>query len=190
MSGASTDRSTASNLPLMPQGLKRFHQTGKLHFITFSCHHRLPYLAPDHPKQIVEQILEQTRKEHGVEIHGYVLMPEHVHLLLSEPTHHDLATTLKVLKQQSSKLLKSPNTPFWQPRYYDFNVHTEAKRLEKLRYIHRNPVTRGLVTRPEVYPWSSAAHYATGATGTVLLHSHWTTRNLNPAKPQKRIVEV
>ncbi len=174
----------------MPLGLKSHQQEGHLHFITFSCYHRLPYLSSDRPKQVFQQILEQTRREHDVDIHGYVLMPEHVHLLLSEPTHHDLSTTLKILKQQTSKLLTSPGRQFWQTRYYDFNVHTEAKRLEKLRYIHRNPVTRGLVTRPEVYPWSSAAHYATGATGTVLLHSHWTTQHLNPAKPQKRIVEV
>jgi putative transposase len=161
----------------MPQGLKRFHHTGDLHFITFSCYHRLPYLASDHAKQAFEQFLEQTRTSHEFEVHGYVLMPEHVHLLLSEPTHHDLATTLKVLKQQTSKLLKSPITPFWQTRYFDFNVRTKAKRLEKLRYMHANPVKRGLVTRPELYPWSSAEHYAAGTPGTLHIDSAQITRN-------------
>ena len=160
----------------MPQGLKRYHHTGKLHFITFSCYHRLPYLASDHPKQAFEHTFEQTRREHGVDIHGYVLMPEHVHLLLSEITHHDLATTLKVLKQQTSKLLLGTRDQLWQTRYYDFNIHTETKRLEKLRYIHRNPVKRGLVAKPEDYPWSSAHHYATGTPGRVALHSYWTAR--------------
>ena len=41
---------------------------------------------------------------------------------------------------------------FWQPRYYDFNVWSSAKRTEKLKYIHRNPVARGLVERPEDGP--------------------------------------
>ncbi len=101
-------------------------------------------------------------------------MPEHVRLFLSEPTEADLATTLKVLKQQTSKLLESPGKPFWLPRY-DFNVYTEKKRLEKLRYIHRNPVTRGLAKAPADYPWSSAPHYATGTPLTVPIASHWTT---------------
>ncbi len=170
--------------PTMPQGLKRFHHTGKLHFVTFSCHHRLPYLLHHHPKQTVETVLEQTRREHGVEIHGYVLMPEHVHLLLSEPTQTDLATTLKVLKQQTSKLLVGDRDQFWQTRYYDFNVRTEAKRLEKLRYIHRNPVKRGLSLTSESYPWSSAHHYATGLPGTIHLHSHGPPETSHTAKPK------
>ena len=66
--------------------------------------------------------------------------------------------------------------PFWQPRYYDFNVWSEAKRTDKLRYIHRNPVKRGLVERPEDWLWSSFRHYATGADGPVEIESQWTAR--------------
>ena len=64
--------------------------------------------------------------------------------------------------------------PFWQRRYYDFNVHSEKKRVEKLRYMHRNPVVRGLVTHPEDWKWSSFRHYATGMRGTVEIESFWT----------------
>ena len=60
------------------------------------------------------------------------------------------------------------------PGYYDFNVPTQAKFVEKLRYIHRNPVTRGLVKKPEDYPWSSFRHWATGQSGRVEIESHWT----------------
>jgi putative transposase len=66
--------------------------------------------------------------------------------------------------------------PFWQERYYDFNVWSERKFVEKLRYIHRNPVTRGLVERPEDWPWSSFRHYATGAVVPVEIESQWTAR--------------
>ena len=59
------------------------------------------------------------------------------------------------MKTQTSKRLKSNRPQFWQRRYYDFNVLTQAKLIEKLRYIHRNPVERGLVQRPEDWPWSS-----------------------------------
>ena len=166
----------------MPQGLKRFQQTGQLHFITFSCHHRRPFLTTPEPKNLVEQVLEHTRETHGFDLHAFVLMPEHVHLLLSEPTHHTLATTLKVLKQETSKLLIGSRKQFWQDRYFDFNVRSEAKRLEKLRYIHRNPVKRGLTTTPEAYPWSSAHHYATGTLSTIHLTSHHTTANHSPRR--------
>ncbi len=166
----------------MPTGLKRYQQTGNLHFITFSCHHRLPFLATPDSKNLVEQVLEHTRQSHGFDLHAYVLMPEHVHLLLSEPTHHTLATTLKVLKQETSKLLIGSRKQYWQDRYFDFNVRSEAKRLEKLRYIHRNPVKRGLTTTPEAYPWSSAHHYATGALRTIHLTSHHTTTNHSPRR--------
>ena len=63
-----------------------------------------------------------------------------------------------------------------QARYYDFNVWSERKFVEKLRYIHRNPVHRGLVARPEDWPWSSFRHYATGETGVVEIESQWTVR--------------
>jgi hypothetical protein len=65
---------------------------------------------------------------------------------------------------------------FWQVRYYDFPVWTEAKRNEKLRYIHRNPVSHGLAGRPEDWKWSSFAHYATGAEGVVEIEPQWTAR--------------
>ena len=63
---------------------------------------------------------------------------------------------------------------FWQRRYYDFNVRTEKKTVEKLKYIHRNPVVRGLVERPEEWAWSSYCHYLTGVRGTVEIESPWT----------------
>ena len=59
---------------------------------------------------------------------------------------------------------------FWQARFYDFNVWTEKKRIEKLRYIHRNPVKRGLVVSPEQWPWSSYRWYLSGEKGPVKIN--------------------
>jgi putative transposase len=70
--------------------------------------------------------------------------------------------------------LRSKERPFWQIRYYDFNVFTDKKRIEKLRYMHRNPVVRGLVAKPEDWRWSSFRHYATGIEGDVEIESFWT----------------
>ena len=70
--------------------------------------------------------------------------------------------------------MRSQERPFWQARYYDFNVWTARKRTEKLKYIHRNPVSRGLVEKPEDWAWSSYRHYMTGVQGTVEIESLWT----------------
>ena len=102
-------------------------------------------------------------------------MPEHVHLLIGEPRTGALSATIQILKQNTSRQLKSSSEdPFWQHRYYDFNVWSAEKVTEKLRYMHRNPVHRGLVERPEDWPWSSFRHYATGLRSTVEIESHWT----------------
>ena len=103
-------------------------------------------------------------------------MPEHVHLLLSEPEQGLLSEAMKSLKQGVSRRLLGDGEHFWQKRYYDFNVHNAHQFSEKLRYIHRNPVKRGLCKRPEDWGWSSFRHYATGAEGRVEIESEWAAR--------------
>lgn len=139
---------------------------------------------------IFETELEKVRRRYGFVVAGYVLMPEHVHLLVGEPKVSILSVALQVLKQETSKKLKQPGTAqFWQRRYYDFNVWTEKKRVEKLRYIHRNPVQRGLVEKPEDWPWSSFRHYATGKVGRVEIESEWMARRRELACKSAEAVE-
>lgn len=122
------------------------------------------------------------RLKYDFVISGYVVMPEHFHLLISEPRIGKLSLVMQVLKQRVSRrcrshkrrnagqmaLWKDQSPPtFWQKRYYDFNVFRERKHIEKLRYIHRNPVKRGLVISPELWRWSSFRHYWLGEKGKV-----------------------
>jgi putative transposase len=158
----------------MPGSLKRFQTAESLHFVTFSCFHRLPLLEAPGAKETVEAVLEQTRARHLARVYAYVLMPEHVHLLVNEPPRILLAQLLKAVKQMTSRKLRGPREKFWQERYYDRNVHGEKARSEVIRYIHRNPVKRGLVEKPEDWPWSSFRHYATGQLGVVEIESQWT----------------
>ncbi len=119
-----------------------------------------------------EESLEQSRGSYGFGVLGYVVMPEHVHLLVSEPVRAQLSTALQALKQSvARRLALRQKEPFWQARYYDFNVWSNHKRIEKLRYIHRNPVLRGLVAKPEEWLWSSYRHYQTGVEGAVEIES-------------------
>ena len=161
-----------STIVSMTQGLKRYQFAGDLHFVTFSCYQLKPYLASPSARYLFEGTLERTRQRYNFCVIGYVVMPEHVHLLLSEPAGTPLAKALQSLKLSMSKM--SREHPFWQARYYDFNVFTARKHVEKLRYIHRNPVKRGLVEQPQDWQWSSFCHYATGEPGTVEIESFWT----------------
>jgi putative transposase len=152
----------------MPSRLKRYHHEGEDHFITVSCYHRQPYFITPQAKDIALTSLEATRQKYEVEVLGYVVMPEHVHLLIFEPPDHEnhtIATVMQAWKISVARRL--PQRPFWQRRYYDFNVSTRDKFIEKLRYMHRNPVTRGLVESPEDWQWSSYRHYLLEEDGPV-----------------------
>ena len=166
----------------MPRGLTRYQESKNLHFITFSCYQRRPYLATPSIRNLFENSLETMRKRYRFFVTAYVVMPEHVHLLISEPESVLLATALKSLKLSVS--LQTQQKPFWQRRYYDFNVFSEAKLIEKRRYIHRNPVKRGLVQEPDTWKWSSFRHWLTGEETTVEIESQWTARRRNAQRKE------
>ena len=133
-------------------------------------------------------MLEQVRRRYHFVVVGYVVMPEHVHLLLSEPDRGNPSVVMAALKQGFAQRLlrnfRSGRNPrperlcsavleqghIWQRRFYDFVVFTERKRIEKLRYIHCNPVKRGLVLEPQQWAWSSFRHYALDEAGPVLVN--------------------
>jgi putative transposase len=158
----------------MTKGLVRYQQTGDLHYVTFSCYQRLPHLRTVEARELFERSLEAMRIRYGFRVMAYVVMPEHVHLLLDEPKVGTLATAMQALKL--SVAVQRKERPFWQRRYYDFNVWSEEKIIEKRRYIHRNPVARGLVASPMDWKWSSFRHWMYGETGTVEIESDWTAR--------------
>lgn len=144
----------------MPVGLHRTYGAHHLHFITCSCWRRLPFFHTARARDRFLSILEQTRQRYRFVVVGYVVMPEHVHLLVTEPEVGSPSTVMQVVKQRTAGALlpktrrrdprqselfgEETQRAFWQARYYDFNVWTIKKRFEKLRYMQRNPVKRGL----------------------------------------------
>ena len=119
-------------------------------------------------------ILGEVRDRYGFALAGYVVMPNHIHLLIGEPAIGAPSTVLQVLKQRvSRRLRRKPRRPpssqqmklpfrdslpilprFWQYRFYDFNVWSQTKFVEKLHYMHMNPLKRKLVDHPRDWPWS------------------------------------
>jgi len=166
----------------MPRGLVRYQQTGEFHFLTFSCYRRSPYLGTAPARDLFECALERIRRRYNFVVAGYVVMPEHVHLLVSEPRIGVLSRAVQALKL--SVTVRRIERPFWQARYYDFNVPTHEKQIEKLRYMHRNPAVRGLVAKPEDWAWSSYRHYQTGKVGVVEIESEWTAARRGGELPE------
>jgi len=165
----------------MPGKLKRHYGRGDLHFITFSCYERRSLLGTVRARNLFVKVLKEMRDRYGFLLVGYVLMPEHVHLLMSEPKKGTPSKVVQVLKQRVSRAmrgrkrrgsraqlsLKFPDhvgelRRFWQKRFYDFNVWSSEKKKEKLNYMHANPVQRKLVQHPKDWPWSSWSFYASG----------------------------
>jgi putative transposase len=87
----------------MPKGLTRRYGQGHLHFITCSCYRRLPLLGSVRSRNILVQILGEVRDRYGFALVGYVVLPEHMHLLLSESAKGTPSTVMQVLKQRVSR---------------------------------------------------------------------------------------
>jgi putative transposase len=155
----------------MRSKLKRYYGMGHLHFLTFSCYHRKPLLGTVRARNRFVKIIEEVRAGFEFQLIGYVVMPDHVHLLVSEPRKGTPSTVLQVLKQRVLRGLRGKRRTvsdaqlrfrfpepepepqrFWQRRFYDFNVWSRVKRREKLSYMHENPVTRKLVQYPRDWP--------------------------------------
>jgi putative transposase len=162
----------------MAHKLIRHYGRGHLHFITFTCYRRLSLLRSVRARNAFVQILGETRDRYGFYLVGYVVMPEHIHLLIGEPAKGTTSTVIQVLKQRVSRRLRRRKRNaagqfgfafagsddslrrFWQRRFYDFNVWSLRKRVEKLHYMHMNPLKRKLVDHPRDWPWSSFSFYS------------------------------
>jgi putative transposase len=89
----------------MPSGLHRTYGAHHLHFITCSCYRRLPFLRTARSRDTFLTLLEQTRQRYRFVVVGYVVMPEHIHLLLTEPEVGSPSTVMQVLKQRTAPAL-------------------------------------------------------------------------------------
>jgi len=159
---------------------------GQLQFITASTYRRAPLFRSARLAQAFVTQLQELRHEFAFRFYGWVLMPDHFHLLLKcEPDaltsrviqqlkHRTAARIPKILRahprhawcRRMLERLHLPDTVHdgshcrvWQRRFYPFGVYSQKKLLEKLTYMHNNPVERGLVKSPGDWPWPSWRAY-------------------------------
>ena len=159
--------------------LRHFDHDGRARFITFGLHHRVPLLTNDPLRQIIADCINDARISYGFRLLGYVIMPEHVHLVLV-PRIDDRASRIigdikresalrvhEVLKMNDSRLLDTfrvrrngvERFALWQRRCFDHNCRTDDAVWGRVQYCHNNPVLRGLVDTPEKWRWSSNGWY-------------------------------
>ncbi len=144
------------------------------HFITFSVYRRRRLLELDPPKRILLGVLNFVLEKHVAKCVGFVVMPDHVHVLVWLPKTGELSKFMHEWKRQSSLKIRAwyrdeetnyfskfgEGDKFWQPKYYSFSIDNQSKLEEKLQYMHNNLVRAGLVDRATDWPWSSARWYA------------------------------
>lgn len=163
-----------------------WNEPGHAHFLTYSCYRRLPLLSSDRSRAWVVAALERVRREMDVALWAYVVMPEHVHVLLCpRQPQYEMRRILAALKRPVATAAKEYLTAhrrvdwlerltirrstrtvfrFWQPGGgFDRNIVRERTVPAIMDYIHANPVRRELVDHPTDWVWSSARHWEHGA---------------------------
>ena len=159
--------------------LKHYDNTGTARLVTFSCYHNYNLFKTDQIKGVFISRLDQVRSKHKFELYGYVIMTNHVHLVLRPKMDQQLSKIIGQLKSLTAreifsvwdkmgldifhklKVVRNGKTQneFWQRRYYDHNCRSKEITLEKINYCHNNPVVNELVNDPLDWRWSSYNWY-------------------------------
>ena len=171
--------------------IRHFNEPGHIHFLTFSCYRQLPFFKSDRTKEWLFEAIAKAKEKQKFSLLAYVIMPEHAHLLIQcYIPNYDIAVILKGIKQpvarRAKRFLEEENPAwlkkltvksgssevfrFWQAGPgYDRNIRDEKELLEKIQYIHNNPVKNGLAARGEDWPWSSAGWYLERRDGKITI---------------------
>ncbi|MCA9243387.1 MAG: transposase [Phycisphaerales bacterium] len=161
---------------------RAWNEPGHAHFLTYSCYKRLPLLTRDASRRWAIEAMDGARRSHDFAIWAYVIMPEHVHVLICPRTdRYEMKSILGALKRPVAvaarrHLVSTGQTKwldrlteqttgrakfrFWQPGGgFDHNIFQERTVSAVVDYIHANPVRRGLVFRATDWRWSSAGFW-------------------------------
>ena len=138
---------------------RRARQKGGLYFLTLITHQRQPFFSNPEAVQTLKSAFEHVCVRHPFVLVAYVVLPDHVHLLMQLPeTDDDFSTRVRLVKHFVSR--QSPFRPFWQNRFWEHLIRDEKNLHHHLDYIHINPVRHGYVNDPAAWTHSSFAEYA------------------------------
>jgi putative transposase len=159
--------------------LRHYDNLGTARFVTFSCYNRYSLLTNEADIRIFFKELDSARRRFDFALHGFVLMPSHVHLVLHPRKEMKLGTVIGEVKSLSARAILArwreadastlqrlcivrrgeERLVFWHSKCYDHNCRTTESVIEKITYCHLNPVRAGLVTDPKEWEWSSYRWY-------------------------------
>lgn len=162
---------------------RRYNDAGHAHALTFSCFRRQKFLASPRSCQWLVDAIDLARRKHAFDLWAYVVMPEHVHVVVCpRREQYDVSQFLGTLKLSVTRkslafvqqeqpatltlmLDEQPNGRrhyrFWQRGGgFDRNLWSEKAIAAEIGYVHANPVRRGLCERAEDWAWSNAREYA------------------------------
>lgn len=177
--------------------MQRYHIQGHIYYITTVVYDRRPLFT--HPPYVLALLdsLNYYRFVYRFKIVGYVIMPDHIHVLVWPQAGPQIAEfmrdfkkytavrivrqaeveeregDLEAFKQAGNQTGRSANK-VWQDGYWDKNVFTDPFLRQKLNYIHRNPLRAGLVVQPEDYPYSSYRNYVFGDESLFAIDRGWS----------------
>ncbi len=149
----------------MPR-LRHYDDLGTARFVTFCCYRMGEYLLDSLSRELLVKYLREARTKHLFKLMAYVIMPEHVHLVMWPPDGMKLGLVIGEIKSKMAREYFAFTMPdiqgtrvFWQKRCYDHNCRTPETVREKIEYCHNNSVRRGLVQEPGDFEWSSYNWY-------------------------------
>ena len=158
--------------PIKFKRRKSWNEFGHSHYLTFSTYPKKPYLVDQRICKYLANSVNNAAKEHNFAVLAYVFMPDHVHMIIHPINEvYDMAIILQAMKQGSSMRAMNKGwipTKLWEPGGgYDSNITHLQARIEAIKYIHENPVRKGMVEESWRFRWSSANWRLTGEQGDI-----------------------
>ena len=166
---------------MQPSQRKSYHTTNKIYFFTATIHKWLPLLLKNNNQQLIIDYLKKLSDEGFITVYAFVLMPNHVHIIWHQNklngketpqgsflkyTAHEFLKTLKISGQSVLYEVNAANKKheIWQRGSLSIEIYSRAVAMQKLQYIHFNPVSKKweLAKDDLEYYFSSARFYETG----------------------------
>jgi putative transposase len=171
--------------PIKRKKIKRYNEPNHAHELTFSSYKNYPLLAFDSARFWVIDALKTARAQHNYSILAFVIMPDHIHVIVyPREAEYDISRFLRLVKQSVSRRAAgwfADNNPEWHNKLmveredgtyvfrfwqagggYDRNITDPDTLMKMIDYIHNNPVRKGLAIDPIGWKWSSISHYQNG----------------------------
>ncbi|KPJ48542.1 MAG: hypothetical protein AMJ41_04700 [candidate division Zixibacteria bacterium DG_27] len=137
----------------------RFYVPEAIYFVTSKTHGNRKFFANKRSAPILLNCIDNFRKEGRYLLLAFVIMPDHLHIILKPNAKENISKIMHSIKRGSSRLINqmlNRNGPLWQSGFYEQIIRNEKEFWEKVNYIYNNPLKAGLVESPEDYPYSSA----------------------------------